>query len=129
MTPAELTAVRERDDNMADMWFTGLASNLATAMRDRRALRQYVDELEARLAEAELAAASWKREAELNQQAADESADYAARLAEAEQTLNAANRLFGELAECFDEDEEEFSHIAHIRAAIDAATGASNGTR
>lgn len=48
------------------------------AMCDLETLRE-------RLHEAELVAASWKREAELNEQAANESSGYAKRLAEAEQ--------------------------------------------
>lgn len=51
-----------------------------------------VEELRSRLAEAELARDSWKREAELNQQAADESAGYARRLAEAEALLMELNQ-------------------------------------
>jgi chromosome segregation ATPase len=47
------------------------------AMCDLETLRE-------RLHEAELVAASWKREAELNEQAANESSGYAKRLAEAE---------------------------------------------
>lgn len=50
------------------------------AMCDLETLRE-------RLHEAELVAASWKREAELNEQAADESSGYAKRLAEAEALL------------------------------------------
>lgn len=46
-----------------------------------------IERLRSRLAEAELSRDSWKREAELNQQAADESAEYARRLAEVEQTI------------------------------------------
>ena len=42
------------------------------------------------LAEAQLAAASWKREAEINQEAADKSARYEAKLAEARELLAAA---------------------------------------
>ena len=50
------------------------------AMCDLETLRE-------RLHEAELVAASWKREAELNEQAANESSGYAKRLAEAERLL------------------------------------------
>lgn len=50
------------------------------AMCDLETLRE-------RLHEAELAAASWKREAELNEQAANESSGYAKRLAEADALL------------------------------------------
>ena len=50
------------------------------ALCDLEALRE-------RLHEAELVAASWKREAELNEQAANESSGYAKRLAETEALL------------------------------------------
>jgi hypothetical protein len=50
------------------------------AMCDLETLRE-------RLHEAELVAASWKREAELNEQAANESSAYAKRLAEADALL------------------------------------------
>jgi hypothetical protein len=50
------------------------------AMCDLETLRE-------RLHEAELVAASWKREAELNEQAANESSGYAKRLAKAEALL------------------------------------------
>lgn len=46
-----------------------------------------IERLRQRLTEAEIACDSWKREAELNQQAADEAAGYAHRLAEAEALL------------------------------------------
>jgi hypothetical protein len=46
-----------------------------------------LETLRERLHEAELVAASWKREAELNEQAANESSGYAKRLAEADALL------------------------------------------
>lgn len=60
-----------------------------------------IERLRQRLTEAEIACDSWKREAELNQQAADEAAGYAHRLAEAEALLrDIANREFADEEEC-----------------------------
>lgn len=56
------------------------------ALCDLEALRE-------RLHEAELVAASWKREADLNEQAANESSGYAKRLAEAERDRLEATKL------------------------------------
>ena len=57
------------------------------AMCDLETLRE-------RLHEAELVAASWKREAELNEQAANESSGYAKRLAEADALLRGIRHNF-----------------------------------
>jgi hypothetical protein len=80
-----------------------------------------------RLDEAELVAASWKREAELNEQAANESSGYAKRLAEADaliaKGLAVVHDFLPNIGRCVLQDYQrmnEFCSEAAARAAVSA---------
>ena len=90
---------QERDDVIGN--YQRVASELAEVTADRNMARRSLDELQQRWAEnapaarykreldeANLVSASWKREAELNELAANESAGYARELAEARAALD-----------------------------------------
>lgn len=81
----ENTALRSRlaeRDRQVDKWARFSESH---GWLDAQEFTEWIAYLQRRLAEAELSRDSWKREARLNQQAADESAGYARQLAEAEE--------------------------------------------
>lgn len=101
MTPEHLkgkvtTLVDKADYDAIGIENERLRTRLADFDRYAHANKVQAEEIKAlreRLAEAELSRDSWKREAELNQAAADECAGYSARAAEAEARLAEAEAL------------------------------------
>lgn len=81
---AALEARLAERDRQVDEWARFSESH---GLLDAQEFTEWIAYLQRRLAEAELSRDSWKREAKLNQQAADESAGYARRLAETEALL------------------------------------------
>ena len=77
------------------------------------------DRLRRELAEAQLAAASWKREAEINQEAADKSARYEAELAKARELLrHCRERIRSMSFENSEGERETYRILARIDAAM-----------